>query len=176
MLFRSKDIEQVDIVFIIDFLPLLTLLQIPLGLYLNRAAGRQDDLFADSLAVMITRDPDALSSAISKITASGGNINFHIFRLLPSILGRSSTNVSSYVSISKYFFVNPMHSLSQYLPAQDVPWASYRPPYAPGKDAIIKEGYEAKDFIRSRLMALDSIERGSKGIGQGHREPADQWD
>jgi heat shock protein HtpX len=171
------------------FMPLFTilvLLPIPVAVYLGVHLDRQDDIFADATAAMITRDPEALISAIEKIAASKGAIDYSLFGIT-AIVPRPEEQRTLSMRALKYLFVNPLERGTG--PELDRRWmvsvhryfhdnlTVITRPRRKDREKLRAEPGERGGTIHERLAALREILDGGCYLeAQTLKIPADTWE
>lgn len=164
---------------------IVVLAALPVGavVYLSKRYEQQDDLFADAMAVHLTRDPEALISCIEKVAAAGGNINYSSFGVGVIAPYAQKSPAALPISASRYFFVNPFHwdkdkhkdqekRVASYLPLSEdqlLP-AFYR---SQTRKLLAKHRSEESVFLTERLLAIRRM-RPSRIFGSSGEVPADQ--
>jgi Zn-dependent protease with chaperone function len=164
---------------------LLLVAPIPIWIYFEVQLNRQDDLFADATAVMITRDPEALISAIEKIAAWEGTIDFSLFgigALMP--LGEEQGVLPR--RASKHLFIDPLERdrgpkvdrkwrLSAHRLFGDRLLIVTRPSNKDRENLRAPRG-ERANLIHDRLTALRQIRDGDFSQVQLLKVPSDEWE
>jgi Zn-dependent protease with chaperone function len=158
-----------------------------LGIYLDKVINRQDDLFADALAVEITRDPDALISAIMRIATSEGVVDYSSFETMFTGPYGNRVPASLPIFTSGYFFVNPFHRQED-KPTQEQQAMSRQTstsddetlgPITSQQSEVMFSWHHGpeKNFIIERLTTLEHIKKGHViTTGQATKVPADEWE
>ncbi|MBN2026286.1 MAG: M48 family metalloprotease [Actinobacteria bacterium] len=158
------------------FAVFLALAVFPMLLAFNfeRVVSRQDDMFADTLAVSITRDPDALISAMKRVIYSKGSINFSAFKKTVkwgTQWGQVTSRYGMPIVASKYFFVNPLYIDPNLLVDTSDSLFSRYSKFIPnmflslGDMGLEKQRNAEKRFMDKRLNALKRIKGGEMPLG-----------
>lgn len=186
---RSWEISGFQAVLIV-LMPLIAALPFPVFAFLKWRSTGQDDIFADAVAVMITRDPDALISSISKIAISEGSIDFNRFEMI-SILGATNGPLSIRMSMARYFFVNPLRFKAVEQPEREAEIERYFPlkereEFSPYEKKLAASRLE-RHYLREEALLqerLSALERIKQGVYESHNMeainrniiPASEWE
>lgn len=169
-----------------DLFIVLLMVPIPVCIFLEIMLNRQNDLFADARAAMITRDPEALISAIEKLATSEGTIAYSLLGI-GALLPEPENMGALPKRAMKYMFVDPlkrgigpefdrrwMVSVHRFL-GDNLTIITH--PRRKDREKLRVERGERGGLIHDRLAALRQILDGGNYLeAQTLKIPSDMWE